>query len=65
MPKYSRFTMSHAIDEYVINPRYREVLKLRYCEGFTHEQVAEATHYSTQHVKHICKAYKDLLISCL
>lgn len=65
MPNYSRINMCKAIDEYVINPRYREVLRLKYCEGFTYEQVAEAVNYSPQHVKYICKSYKDYLISHL
>ena len=65
MPKYNRFAMGKAIDEYVVNPRYREALRLKYCEGLTYEQVAEAVHYSTQHVKTICKEYKDYLISHL
>ena len=65
MPKYSRIDMGRIIDEYVINPRYRQVLRLKYCEGHTHEEVAEICNYSTQHVKHICKAYKDFLISLL
>ena len=65
MFSYNRNDMSNAINAYVVNPRYREILRLRYCEGFTMDQVAEATNYSTQHVKHICKAYKDLLISLL
>ena len=57
--------MCAAIEDYVINPRYREVLRLRYCEGMTMEQVAEATNYSTQHVKHLCKKYKDYLMQLL
>lgn len=65
MPKYSRIDMCRAIDTYVINPRYREVLRLKYCEGLTHEQVAEAVNYSTQHVKYICKEYKDYLMNHL
>ena len=65
MPIYSRKDMGAAIEDYIVNPRYREVLRLRYCEGMTHEQVAENTHYSTQHVKSICKTYRDLLISRL
>ena len=65
MSNYNRKTMLGVIDDYVVNPRYREVLRLRYCEGMTHEQVGEATNYSTQHVKSICKDYKELLISHL
>lgn len=65
MPKYNRFDMCKAIETYVINSRYREVLQLKYCEGLTYEQVAEATHYSTQHVKYICGEYKEYLLSHL
>ena len=57
--------MLRAIDEYVLNPRYRELLRLRFCDGMTYEQISEAVNYSAQHVKHICKTYKDYLISCL
>ena len=50
--------MGKVIEAYVINPKYRQVLYLRYVEGMTHEQVAEAAGYSTQHVKSICKNYR-------
>lgn len=63
MPNYKRSDMCNAIDDYIINASYRLVLKLRYCEGLTYEQVGERTGYSTQHVKRICKTYKDFLIS--
>ena len=65
MPKYNRFDMLNAIENYIINPRYREVLRLKLCEGQTYEEVAEAVNYSTQHVKHICKKYKAFLMSHL
>ena len=65
MPNYRRSDMCNAIDEYVINYRYREVLKLKYCEGMTYEEVAETVNYSPQHVKHICRIYKDYLMSRL
>lgn len=65
MSNYNRKTMMGVIDDYVINPRYREVLRLRYCEGFPYEAIGEMTHYSTQHVKYICKAHKENLFSLL
>ena len=65
MPKYNRFELSKLIDTYVVNPRYREVLRLKLCEGLTYEQVAEAASYSPQHVKSIVKEYKGFLISLL
>ena len=63
MPNYRRSDMCNAIEEYVINHRYRKVLKLKYCEGMTYEEVAEVVNYSPQHVKHICKTYKEYLMS--
>ena len=65
MPEYKNSDMCRAIDEYVHNPRYRELLRLRYCEGFTYEQIASAVNFSPQHVRYICKYYKNLLISGL
>ena len=62
---YNRIELCKLIDSYVINPRYREVLRLKLCEGLTYEQVAEAANYSTQHVKYIVKEYKGFLISLL
>ena len=62
MPEYRNSDMRRIIDEYIHNPQYRKILLLRYCEGTTHEKIAEICNYSTQHVKHICKTYKDLLI---
>ena len=62
---YNRLDMCRAIDSYVVNPRHREVLRLKFCEVMTYEQVGAITHYSTQHVKSICKNYKEMLISFL
>lgn len=63
--EYRNSDMKLAIDEYVHNPRYRELLRLRYCDGMTYEEIADAVDYSTQHIKTICKKYKDLLYSHL
>ena len=65
MPDYKNSDMCRAIEEYVRNPRYRAMLRLRFCEGATYEEIAEAVAYSPQHVKHICKTYKALLMSHL
>ena len=65
MPDYRNSDMCHAIEEYVRNPRYKELLRLRFCEGRTYEEIAERVSYSPQHVKHICKQYKELLLSHL
>ena len=65
MVKYDRYKMRDAIDKYVVNPRYRNVLLLKYYDGYSHEEVAEKSNYSTQHVKYICKEYQDYLFSHL
>lgn len=65
MPRYDRFEMGRAIEKFIINPRYRLLLRLKLCEGMTYEEVAEAVSYSTQHVKHIVKTYREFLISQL
>ena len=65
MPNYKRSDMCQAIENYVINSRYRQVLHLRFCEGYTYEEISDAVGYSTQHVKYICKKYKDWLMSHL
>ena len=63
--EYKNSEMLLAISEYVHDSKYRELLRLRLCEGMTYEQIAEAVNYSTPHVKHICKTYKSFLISHL
>lgn len=62
---YDRYKMRDAIDKYVVNPRYRNVLTLKYCDGYSHEETAELANYSTQHVKFICKEYIDFLLAHL
>lgn len=63
--EYRNSKMNEAIAEYVHVSKYRDVLRLRYCEGMTFAEIGEVTNYSEQHVKKICYAYKDLLMSLL
>ena len=65
MPAYNRFDMCNVINAYIVNSRYREVLRLRYCEGFTYEEIGEIVNFSPQHVKHICKSNISMLLSHL
>lgn len=65
MPDYKNSDMTRTIEEYVRNPRYRAMLRLRFCEGATYEEIAETVNYSTQHVKRVCKTYKPVLMSHL
>lgn len=65
MLEYSNTDMRNVINEYVHSHRYRHLLILRFCEGMTYDEIAGHTRFSPQHVKHICKSYKDLLMSHL
>jgi len=63
MPVYKNSDMCKAIDEYVHNPKYRKILHMRYCDGFTYEEIAEEVNFSPQHIKFICTQYKSVLLS--
>lgn len=65
MGDYKNSDMCQAIAERVHNSKYRELLRLRFCDGFTYEEIAAATHFSPQHVKYICKMYKEILMNHL
>jgi len=65
MPVYKNSDMRRAIEEYIHHPKHREVLRLRFCDSYTYEEIAEAVNYSPQHVKSICRENKALLISHL
>ena len=65
MPIYKNSDMLALISEYCHNLKYQDVLRLRYCNGHTYEEIGEITGYSTQHVKHICKTYKTVLFNLL
>lgn len=65
MPVYKNSDMRAAIEEYVHNRRHRELLRLRFCEGCTYEEIAEIVSFSPEHVRYVCKQYKALLINSL
>ena len=60
---YKNSDMLLAINEYVHNSRYRDLLRLRYCDGCSYEEIAEAVGYSPQHVKTICRRYRETLMN--
>lgn len=62
---YKNSDMLQVINEYVHNARYRDLLRLKYCEGHSYEEIAAIVGYSPQHVKTICRSYKELLMSRL
>jgi RNA polymerase sigma factor (sigma-70 family) len=63
MPEYKNSDMLTAINEYVHNSRYRDLLRLKYCDGHTYEEIAEIVNFSPQHVKRICREYRAVLMS--
>lgn len=65
MPEYRNSDMCRTIDEYIHHPRYRIILRLRFCESLTYEEIAEEVGYSPQHVKYICRRHKHTLFSHL
>lgn len=65
MVEYRNSDMCTAINEYCHEAKYREVLRLRFCEGHTYEEIAEVCNFSPQHVKYICRSYKTMLMSRL
>ena len=60
---YTNSQMSALIDEHVHVKWQREALKMKLCDGLTHEQIAEITGYSTQYIKEIIKKNKALLFT--
>ena len=54
--------MINAIDEYIHNSKYREILKSRYIDGMTYEKIAGQYEISVTHVKNIIKRYGDKLL---
>lgn len=65
MTEYRNTDMLTAISEYVHNAKYREILRMRFCEGMTHEEIASLVSYSPQHIRSICKTYKEILMRVL
>lgn len=65
MKQYSRDAMCQAIDQYVHHPRYRVVLRLKYCESWTYEEIGEEVGYTPDHVGRLCRKYEPVLMSCL
>ena len=65
MKEYKNSDMCRAIEEHCHNRRYRELLRLRFCEGFTYEEIAEEVSFSPQHVRSVCNSYKSVLTNNL
>ena len=62
---YRNSDMKAAIDEYIHVSWQREACRLKFCEGYTYEQIAEKLGYSTQYTKEIIKKHRDILFANL
>ncbi len=65
MPIYSNVRICEVIDDYIHDPRYRAVLKLRLCDNTPYEKIAEEVNFSTQYTKEIVKKYKAMVFDLL
>ncbi len=54
--------LSRLIDEWIHNSTYREILKSRFLEGMTFEELAQKYDYSVRHTKHIVYKYGDYIL---
>ena len=58
----SRSQLESLIDEWCLNARYRAILKLRYLDGLTYEQIAERVDMSDRQIKRIVYRYGDMVL---
>lgn len=53
MIDYSRSQLEHIIDEWILNEKYRAVMKQRLLDGITYERLAEEFDMSVSQIKRI------------
>ena len=59
----SRSEFENAIDEWCLNKKYREILKHRFLDGCTYEEIAEIVDMSDRQVKRIVYKYGDAVLN--
>lgn len=59
----SRSAMESLIEEWCLKEKYRTILKLRFLDGLTYEEVAERVDMSDRQVKRIVYKYGDVVLS--
>lgn len=55
MIEYSNSNIAYIIDEYIHNQLHRDILKSRFIDGLTYEQLAEKYDRSVKNIKDIIK----------
>ena len=58
----SRSEVEHLIDEWVFSDRYRHILKLRFLDGLTYEEIAEVVGMSDRQIKRIVQRQGDKVL---
>ena len=57
-----RSEIEKIIDEHIFNEKYRDIIKLKFLDGMTYEQVAEQVGMSDRQVKRIIYKYGDKVL---
>lgn len=65
IPDYTNSQMNSLIDEHIHNVKYRAILKLRYLDGMTYDQIAEEMDMSVQQIKTIVYRAQNKLLKYL
>ena len=58
----SRSEMQSLIEDLCIKPKYRDILKLRFLDCLTYEEIAEQVDMSDRQVKRIVYKYGDMVL---
>lgn len=59
MIDYSRSEIEHTIDEWILNEKYRRIIKRRLIDGITYENLAEEFEMSVSQIKRIVYNTED------
>lgn len=59
----SRSELEKLIDEWCLNKKYRDILKLRFLDHYTYEAIAEIVDMSDRQIKRIVYKYGDAVLS--
>lgn len=65
MIDYSRSDIEHAIDEWILNEKYRAIMKRRLIDGITYEWLADEFQMSTSQIKRIVYKCEDRIFKHL
>ena len=65
MVEYTNSQISYLIDEYIHNDLHRQILKSRYIDGLTYEQLAEKHDRSVKNIKDIIKKNENSIFKHL